>query len=170
MRSNKRYYILFHHHFLSFLNSKINDVTNSNPFNLVNKSFSIFLTADSGPLICNSGLKEFKIKHCKYLHNLYKHVIILLFLPFFSLSFIKKDSCISLCKGPVDFLSEPPSRETFLISLLVLFSLAYFARRFWMFYRNWLYVSSGRVFCSYWLYFAINLVASNRKYFIFFMK
>ena len=52
LEMHKRYYILFYHHFLCFLNCKTNFVTNLNPLKSVSKSFCLFLIADSVFVIC----------------------------------------------------------------------------------------------------------------------
>ena len=62
-----------------FLNFKTNVVLNLEPVNSDNKSISSFLIAESVSLSCSSGFQ-----HYRYLHKLYKHVIALLFLHFFS--------------------------------------------------------------------------------------
>ena len=67
----------------------------------------MFLIADSIFLSCSSGLKEFKISTLyKYLHKLYKYVIILIFLHFYSLFFMKTFSrfVVLLYKGVVGFI------------------------------------------------------------------
>ena len=55
---NKRCHILFHHHFVFFLKSKTNVVTNLNPLNSANNFLSLFLIIDSVSLICSSWLKK----------------------------------------------------------------------------------------------------------------
>ena len=49
------------HHFLFFLNSKTNAVTNLNPLSSEYKSLHLFLNPNFVFLSCSSGSKEFKI-------------------------------------------------------------------------------------------------------------